>query len=199
MIIRISIIPLLLLVISGFALAEEDNEDDKLTLTPEELEEYQFQPKQDVFMVNELTVGQLQILKTKRLLAKDLLARKLGILSVQGRKSDLDALQRLIDGHFLRKEQVDEWQALGVLFGDVVVKQQGLKWVRYEDELGISKALRWRATDNFVFPITIFSKRIKYGEEINVTAIYDQLELDIAAFKKWELRPKLPNAKKAAP
>lgn len=173
------------------SLAEENNE--KSTLTPEELEQYQFPEEEDTFEVRELSLGQVQILARKRLLARDLMARKLGILSIKGNKVDLGPIQQFIDKRILRAYQVDQWQALGVLFGDIIVTEFGLRWVVYEDDLGVSKALRWASTNNFVFPLTIFSKRVKYGEAIDVRLIYDQLSLKIEAFKKWELRPRLPN------
>ena len=62
-------------------------------------------------------------------------------------------LQVLIDRRAIRKADVETWQALGVVFGDVLVGVHGLK-VMYEDELGASKALQWRDTANFVFPVT---------------------------------------------
>ena len=54
----------------------------------------------------------------------------------------------LIDRRAIRKADVETWQALGVVFGDVLVVH-GLKWVMYEDELGASKALQWRDTAKF--------------------------------------------------
>ena len=60
----------------------------------------------------------------------------------------------------------------------------GLSWISYEDEAGISKALRWRDTDNFVFPITFFSKRIQFGETIDVKLLYDEISKEIKQFKQ---------------
>jgi hypothetical protein len=78
-------------------------------------------------------------------------------------------------------------QALGVVFGDLLVKEFGLQWVSYEDELGASKALRWRTTDNFIFPVTVFSKRVQFGERIKVAEIYSALEAEVVRFKRLSL------------
>ncbi len=106
---------------------------------------------------------------------------------MKGMKSDLAYFQALVDQRVLRPEQTEEWQALGVVFGDLLVNEFGLRWVSYEDELGASKALRWRKTDNFVFPVTVFSKRVQFGEKIDVTEIYNTLEAEIVRFKRLSL------------
>jgi len=125
--------------------------------------------------------------------AKELIQRKLGILSINGTKSDLTAMQSLINRRMVRLDDVIVWQNLGVLFGDVLAREFNMIWVIYEDDLGPSKALRWRKTDNFLFPVTMLSKRAKYGEEINLKQILDELTITVDEFKTWELKPKLPN------
>ena len=193
---KLSIVSMIFMLLAVPAVAEENDENP--TLTPEDWEQYEFPEQEDTFEVRELSSGQVQVLARKRLLARDLMARKLGILSIKGNKSDLAPIQQLIDKRILRPDQVDKWQALGVLFGDIIVREFGLRWVVFEDNLGVSKALRWGSTENFVFPLTIFSKRVKYGEVIDVEDIYHQLSLKIEAFKRWELRPQLPNSRKSS-
>jgi len=174
-------------------------ESTRPTVTPEELGNYTFKnEEEDIFVVSDLTRVQIQHLASMRLIAKDLLARKAGVISIKGRQQDVAALQRMVDRRVLRTDQIEEWQAMGVLFGDILVNEFSLVWVRYEDELGISKALRWRKTDNFVFPVPVFSKRVKYREKINVQAIYDQIVIDIKRFKAWEMKLKLPKVKKSS-
>ena len=67
--------------------------------------------------------------------------------------------------------------------GDILVTEFDLTWVSYEDYLGVSKALRWRNTDNFVFPVTLFSKRIRFNEKPDAQEIYDKLTTEINQFK----------------
>ena len=67
------------------------------------------------------------------------------------------------------------------------MREFGLHWVSYEDELGSSKALRWRKTDNFIFPVTVFSKRIQFKEKIDVAAIYEDIETEVQRFKRLSL------------
>ena len=162
-------------------------------LTPEQLEQYAFPEQEDNFESRDLTAGQIEILANMRKAPKELIQRKLGILSINGTKSDLTAIQSLINRRMVRLDDVIVWQNLGVLFGDVLAREFNMIWVIYEDDLGPSKALRWRKTDNFLFPVTMLSKRAKYGEEINLKQILDELTITVDEFKTWELKPKLPN------
>ncbi|MFB0969760.1 MAG: DUF3806 domain-containing protein, partial [Pseudomonadales bacterium] len=111
-------------------------------LTPEQLEQYAFPEQEDNFESRDLTAGQIEILANMRKAAKELIQRKLGILSINGTKSDLTAMQSMINRRMVRLDDVIVWQNLGVLFGDVLAREFNMIWVIYEDDLGPSKALR---------------------------------------------------------
>ncbi len=155
-------------------------------LTPEELERYQFEIDETPATVTDLSLGQRYVLSTQRREIEDLIARRLGILELKAEASDLQVLQNLVDRNAIRDSDTREWQGLGIVFGDILVNEFGLNWVSYEDELGTSKALRWRNTDNFVFPVTLFSKRKQFNERIDVLAVYEKLAADIEQFKAYE-------------
>ncbi|XOV88635.1 MAG: DUF3806 domain-containing protein [Pseudomonadota bacterium] len=159
-------------------------------LTPEQLENYQFEGQDEgpEPLVEALSIGQQYLLNTQRREAKDLIAQKLGIMSLKGDTRDLRVLQLVYDRRILRADQVREWQAMGVLFGDILTEVYPLEWVSYEDELGASKALRYAKTRNFVFPVTVFSKRLQFNEKIDVQAIYDSISADVEAFIDYEKR-----------
>ncbi len=159
------------------------------TLTPEELENYQFAspPDSDKEIIKALNVGQIEIMNAQRRAVRELFIRKLGILSLKGDKRDLPILQQLVDRRLVHKREVKEWQAIGVYFGDILVSEFGLHWVVYEDKLGTSKVLRWRSTENYVFPVTLFSKRNQFDEKIVMEDIYRKLEGEIERFKRAAL------------
>ena len=164
-----------------------------LTLTPDELAEYEFEiEKEAPAMVTPLNLGQEYILSSQRRLVKDLMARWLGILTLSQTESDLKILQSLIDQKVIAEADVRSWQALGVVFGDILVKQHQLQWISYEDEYGANKALQWEDTDNFVFPVTLFSKRVQFKQDIVMTDLYEELSQVIEGFKAYERRLKLP-------
>ncbi len=192
------ILIVILFCMVSFDVAASEAETSIPTLTPEQLENYQFQANQEEaesITVKDLTIGQIEIMNKQRRTAKDLLARQLGIVNFTGAKRDLASLQQLVDRRILRDNQIEEWQAIGVLFGDILAREFRLTWVNYEDDLGSSKALRYRKTDNFVFPVTLFSKRLRFGEKIDMNEIYAKLEAEINEFIAWESKPKLPMGK----
>ncbi len=170
--------------LSGIALGA--SEPPVPTLTPEELENYQFAspPDEEKEIIKALNVGQMEIMNAQRRSVRELLVRKLGILSLKGDKRDLPILQQLVDRRLIHTREVKEWQAIGVYFGDILVREFGLHWVVYEDKLGISKALRWRSTENYVFPVTLFSKRNHFNEKIVMEDIYRKLEFEVERFKR---------------
>lgn len=173
--------------------AADEEETSVITLTPEELENYRFQISPSKVEVKDLTMGQQAIMSSQRRAAKDLLARNLGVVNIKGTKDDLRVLQQLVDRDIISKTEVEEWQSVGVLFGDILARDFSLRWVQYEDELGANKALRYRQTDNYIFPVTLFSKRARFDEEIDMYEVYATLEEQIRAFIAFENKPKLPN------
>lgn len=168
--------------------AEREIPSNVPILSPDELEDYQFQTDEAPPTINELSVAQRAVLSAQRRQIKDLFARQLGILQFDGDKRDLRHLQRLADKGILSDDDILKWQKVGVIFGDILVEEFDLEWVSYEDERGKSKALQWRDTMNFVFPITLFSRRVEYGEEIDVKEIYNKVAEDIKGFSET-IRP----------
>ena len=168
------------------------NESVFSTLTPEELARYQFDETETPYTVSELNIGQRYILDRHRTSAKDLMARHLGFSQFAGDLLDLERLQALVDRGVIKDSDVSGWQALGVVFGDVLVRQHGLRWVVFEDEVGSSKALQWGSTNNFIFPVTVFSKRVHFNEAVEVEPLYRTLSNTIEEFKTYQALPKLP-------
>ena len=57
------------------------------------------------------------ILDTWRKEALNLIARHIGLRSLQGNSADLAVIQQIIDRDILAEDQIREWQYLGVVFG----------------------------------------------------------------------------------
>ena len=88
--------------------------------------------------------------------------------------NDLDILQTLLDKRLVSPEQTLELQAMGVVLGDLLAAELGMKWVVYEDRLGRSRALQFGRSDNFLFPITMISRRAEVGAQVDVEQIYNR-------------------------
>ncbi len=103
------------------------------------------------------------------------------------RVDELQFLQRLIDEGVVGSSDTQELQAMGVVMGDLLAAELDLEWVVYEDIQGRSRALRLGETDNYLFPVTMISRRVEGGAETDVQAIYQQAVDAVEA-----VRPPLP-------
>lgn len=180
-------IALYLVCVAGVyaAVPKAEVPEDVPVLTPEQLENYQFEDDGEAPpKVEDLNVGQQFILDAQRREITDLIARRLGVLELKGTREDLNVFQRVVDRDLLRDDEIKKWQSLGIVFGDVLANEYDLHWVSYEDKRGTSRALQWRDTMNFVFPITVFSKRVEFGQEIDVKKIYEKIGKEIESFKE---------------
>jgi hypothetical protein len=85
---------------------------------------------------------------------------------------ELELLQRLLVDRHVREDQRSELQAMGVLLGDVLAESLDMHWVIYEDKVGRSRALRYRDSDNYLFPVTMISRRREAMNLQTVQSIY---------------------------
>lgn len=87
-------------------------------------------------------------------------------------ETDLPLLQRLVDDKVLRSDQTYELQCLGIALGQVFAEQTPLEWVMVEDEYGRDPALRYPNTTVIVFPLTMISKRVEDGQEVDFADLF---------------------------
>lgn len=86
-------------------------------------------------------------------------------------KADLAVLQRLLDDGVFTKTQTYELQCLGVVFGDVLASELPLRWMMVTDEYGIDPTLRYKDTTIQVNALTMLSKRVERGENVDVASM----------------------------
>ena len=125
-----------------------------------------------------------QYMEQQRSSLDDLARIELGSQFNGTKERDLALLQSLLDRKAVRADQKKELQAMGVVMGDLLAKELHLHWVIYEDALGRSRALRYRESDNYLFPITMISRRVEAGNTSRVSDIY-QRAVDL-------IKPQLP-------
>lgn len=130
-------------------------------------------------------IGPADLLKSERQRARadELALRHLGQPLRGGQLRNLEILQQLIDGHFISKGDVMDQQALGVVLGDVMADQLRLSWIVVDDQVGHSRALRWRETQPLFFPVTMISKRMSSGEKVSVRTLYQRVASDVQKLK----------------
>jgi hypothetical protein len=142
---------------------------------------------QDNVRIGELSYLDLQYMAQQRETLSELVERNLGRQFNGSRDNDLELLQLLLDRRLVRPDQTRELQAMGVIMGDLLAADLDMHWVVYEDSLGRSRALRYRETDNYLFPMTMISRRREADNRTPVKEIY-QKAYDIIA----PLRPDMP-------
>lgn len=88
--------------------------------------------------------------------------------------NDLAILQALLDQKLVSSDQRELLQGMGIILGNLVKQKEGLLWVAYTDKYGRSRALEIPGTDEFLFPITMISRRAEVGIQVNVRDIYNR-------------------------
>lgn len=93
-----------------------------------------------------------------------------------GGLDDLARLQRILDSGRLQADDTVALQCLGVPFGQVMVNENvGFDWWMVDDSQGRDPCLRYRETDLLIYPLTLISKRVEDGAEVDVAGLYRQL------------------------
>jgi hypothetical protein len=126
--------------------------------------------------IGELSLLDRQFMQQQRDLLTELTQRHFGEQFSGDRDRDLALLQRMLDERIVRNDQTRELQAMGVILGDLLAAQLALHWVIYEDRKGRSRALRHKTSDNYLFPITMISRRREVGNQTPVADIYRKAE-----------------------
>ncbi len=102
------------------------------------------------------------------------LANRLGRRLTGTPDRDLDTLQTILDRNLVSSEDVLTLQAMGIVLGDLLGQKLDMDWVVYRDRAGRSRALRYRSTDVYLFPVTMISRRREAGNTKPVVIIYEQ-------------------------
>jgi len=135
---------------------------------------------QDNVRIGQMTNTDLQYLAHQRATLDDLATRNFGHPFNGDKDNDLTLLQNLLDRRLVRPDQTRELQAMGVIMGDLLAADLGLHWVIYEDRVGRSRALRHKQSDDYLFPMTMISRRQEADNHTPVAEIY-QKAYDIMA------------------
>ncbi|MEO0435366.1 MAG: DUF3806 domain-containing protein [Pseudomonadota bacterium] len=98
--------------------------------------------------------------------------------------AELTYLQRLLDERRVNETEELELQAMGILLGDLLVREQSMEWIVFEDAQGRSRALRLADSENYLFPATMISRRRMAGDLTPVIDIYRKAVTDIESVKE---------------
>jgi hypothetical protein len=133
--------------------------------------------------ITPLTSHDEKQLRAQRAKVDELARRHVGTTLTGGASpDDLRILQEILDKKVLSQDQTWELQALGVALGDVMAEQLGLTWVVLEDRLGRSRVLRFRESENLVFPVTMISKRVEGNVRFRVQELFEKTANEVDDF-----------------
>lgn len=137
--------------------------------------------------IDKLSVIDTEFMASQRASIDDVARRNFGSGFNGNKEHDIALLQRILDERLVTPSQTQELQAMGIILGDLLAKELGMHWVVYHDRLGRSKALRYRDTQEYLFPMTMISRRREVDNLEPVADIY-QRAYDIINTRK----PPLP-------
>lgn len=130
----------------------------------------------DELVVEEMSRLDRQYLERQRSTIDDIAAFNFGTRFSGDKDRDVALLQRILDEGLVENDQTRQLQAMGVILGDLLAADLDMDWVIYKDELGRSHALRYRQTDNYLFPVTMISRRREVDNTTPVAEIYRKAE-----------------------
>ena len=85
----------------------------------------------------------------------------------------LGLLRALIEQRIFKPTQTYELQSMGVVLGDAFVQELKMEWVIVEDSQGRDPAVRVPKTSIIIYPLTMISKQIEKGENVDVFQLFN--------------------------
>jgi hypothetical protein len=128
----------------------------------------------DEVRIGELSYLDKQYMSQQRALLVEVTSKHFGRRFTGDTDRDIELLQLLLDRQLVRPGDTQELQAMGVIMGDLLAKDLNLHWVIYQDQLGRSRALRDGNSENYLFPITMISRRREVDNLTPVSDIYSK-------------------------
>ena len=98
-----------------------------------------------------------------------------------GKLGLLDALLRARD---FSSHQTNEVQGMGLVLGDVLVEELGLRWVVVAQGRRRRPAVVLNGTTAFVYPLSMISRPLERGEDVNVFDLFRLVSIEVAALKQ---------------
>ncbi|MCC9073257.1 DUF3806 domain-containing protein [Flavobacterium sp. F-65] len=88
----------------------------------------------------------------------------------------ISLIQKIIDENVFQVDNTYELQSLGIALGDYIqYKNNDFHWAVIRDEYGRDICLQYKTLALTVFPMTMISKRIEDGENVNVSELFSDL------------------------
>src|SRR4051812_5171331 len=91
----------------------------------------------------------------------------------------LGLLRAVLEAMVFNASQTYELQCLGIVLGDVFVQQCGWLWRMANDQHGRDPCIKVPGSSIVLFPLTIISKRVERGEQVDVFDLFNRVAADV--------------------
>ena len=102
--------------------------------------------------------------------------------SINGKLSLLDTI---LQSDWIEPTESYKLQSLGITLGDIIVQDLHFVWIEVNDEYGDTPAVQLPGTTIIIYPMTMLSKRIEAGEEVDIYELYAALKEKITQIKPY--------------
>lgn len=131
-----------------------------------------------------LSEADKESLKKVREVILTVLKEHYSIPTLRKDQTDLPHIQRILDGRLFDASQTYELRCLGVVFGDILATELGLRWFMISDEFGIHPTLQIPEINDNLNPVTMISKRVERGDSVDVHWLFKTLQSDLQGLKE---------------
>lgn len=128
---------------------------------------------EQVHTISDLTPEDLAQLETQRSVLEKYLGDETSKENYKTPAGKLGLLRALLEQKVFKANQTYELQCMGIVFGDALVQELEMTWVMVEDEYGRDPAIRLGDTSIIMYPLTMISKRVEDGEEVDVFELFN--------------------------
>lgn len=95
----------------------------------------------------------------------------------------LRVIATILENQWVDPSETVKLQCLGAAFGDALAETIGLNWVTFSADGDEWPGLRYEDSSLFVHPLTMISKRVEAGEEVDVVELFRNLAHRIEELK----------------
>lgn len=99
-------------------------------------------------------------------------------IRLKGTREDIPNLHTMLSEGPYTEDVEAELNSFGMVFGHVLARELGMRWVIYQDDQGSDYALQYQNLELFLFPGDMLIKRAEAGDdisEINLDAMLESL------------------------
>lgn len=101
----------------------------------------------------------------------------------QDTSNKLRVIKTILGNKSVDPSETVKLQCLGVAFGDALAEAVGLDWVTFSLDGDEWPGLRFEETSLFIHPLTMISKRVEAGEEVDILDLFRRLAHQIEELK----------------